>query len=375
MIFIMKNLIFPILFLNSYFNDIFQNSPSQEVSNTGITEFLTNYYGYYIKQSTFIDLSSNYNHQINVLVSGAVHFHTTKEIDLLIDNVMFFNCSAGGIYFNCPRSGSIYINKVCASRCKTDDLLTNIGQFAFITVSPAKKAIVLYLSMSFCSPDSDGDRNEGFHVENGQIYLSNCNFSNNRAYQIAATNIVNPELLNISFSTYSDNTPTHSVCFNILSANVRKNISFTNFVRNTSPLAPSVIFISISVANTYNTTFSTCVFQQNQNTLIYTPSRYIFIVGGWINHHSSYAFQTGYVPLFIGVTNSPSYSTITPLYDHFTTYHCNPLMVPQGQEVEPCQTLPPQCSNIVENNLGLSFIFNFIFLTFHSLHFVQSQGE
>ena len=134
------------LLLLSYFNDIFTYNPSQELSNSGQTEFSTNFYGYYIRHSTFLDLSSNYNHQAYVLVSGAVHFHTSKEVDLLLDNVMFFNCSAGGIYFNCPRSGSIYMNKICASRCKTDDLLSNVGQFSFIAISPFKSAKILLLS-------------------------------------------------------------------------------------------------------------------------------------------------------------------------------------------------------------------------------------
>ena len=354
-----------------------------------ITQRDIDYYGFHLINSVFSDLLNNYGYQNNVFADSAIYFKSARAIDLLIELCIFNNCSTGGILFDCSLRGSCILKKVCAFKCSTDSLVSTNGQFTYQACASSKKNHLIMVSINFCPGEYIGTKYSPAYLIYGQQLLTHSNISNNRVYQISAITIYLPHSFNSTMSTIVDNIPTHSICLYVYQGNCMKNFFFLNIIRNSSPSGRGVItYLNFNDINK-NIQIYSSIFLDNQNTLVFTDDYYHFlwIFGGYIKHAAHYSLtnpnENGYLGApynnyyqkiyFSGVISSNN-PTNTYMNDHFRTYLCNPSDIPSGQDITPCQTIPPPLPSpslcVVLHSDSLSLINMKTFFTIISSSFI-----
>ena len=333
---------------------------------------------YHIHHNIFIGYLNNRNTHQHVLTNGAIHFRTTFECKLMVEECMFENCFSGGIYFVCSNQGSLVVKKCCASKCCTDNVDFSRGQFLISNVPQTNLNIVEDSSIALCSYVLSSNTYDPLYIISGQQSVLNVNLSQNRVNQNSAIYSYNPNQLNISFSTFADNTPTHSNCINVYLTNIlsSRSINYCNFIRNSSPLGGGVTYLSTTVSTslpTYHLFYLNCLFLQNSNTLFFvdtSTSRYILIGRSWIEHSHSLS-NLNYVSTSANVVTA--ITTATFAFDHFRSHVCNPIHDPIGYDLTPCQTIPPllptqtECSmSTIQSNQMFNILLSlhFLFLVF-----------
>ena len=273
---------------------------------------------------------------INVIHGSSLEFTHRTEINLLIEDSMFFNCSSttngGVLYFDCPSNGNLTMEKICANSC----FATNSFQFAYMNLHASKINKVNYLSLTKCSPDHLS-RQHNIRFNSGNVSLNNYNTSYNRLHSYSALSITSSISISLKFLTIVDNLVTQSIAIDLqLSHNFQLNISYMNVIGNNSP--NTAVFYLL-----YGKYFmNNCIFIDNFNTLfqyVYHSSYpgFCSISQSWVRHQSSF-IAGGYITLS-GI--STLHTTATLSLSHFSTYYCYNGENYNQNDLTPCQTLPP----------------------------------
>ena len=353
-----------LLFSPTFF-DYFGSTPQNITEQRNFYQREALNYTYYIVNSIFGNLLNSYGNQNTVLVDGAIYFKTARRIYLLIELCTFYNCSTGGIMFDCSLGGSCILKKICAFECFSDILVSNNGQFTFQSCASDQLNVLSFVSINKCPKDYSGTRKSPAFIRYGRQIIEYSNFSNNKVYQVAAFHIQTPHSFNSSFCTIVDNLPHHSITLYIIEGSGKKTYHQMNLIRNSSPIANGVITFRNFNDPNQKIEFINCIYNENMNTLIFTENRldFLWVIGGWINHASFYSltntnsFSSVWRITFTSLILTSS-STNTYDIDHLRTYLCNPSNQILGEELTPCQTLPPPfptptaCS--YEESMGLS---------------------
>ena len=365
------------VFLHFSFSDYFGVSPSYVTEKESVRQTSTIALSYNLKDNTYIGLNNNQGTHGHMLWGGAIHFRSNGLIRLLVESCMFFNCRGGGIYFYCPSDGRFIISKSCAHSCFTDWNDQTYGQFSSVHTRSDGFHYYDLTSVLLCSPEAvqSASRYSPLYLERGNQRMFSVNMSQNRVYQYACFYAGNIGALNISFSSFSDNLPSHSVCFyfHMTYTDLNRKMRFCNVIRNQSPLASSIFQVnrtpqSHSPSWTQpHIAFEDCIFIQNSNSLFqaFTSAHYLFL-RGWIQHIGSIVIGDQWFSY--SLVQIRTITTATYVIDHFRTYYCNNEI--EEMEVIPCQTLnalfptPTECFMTFEGQtntiLNLFTIFELI---------------
>ena len=370
-------------FLQSSFSDYYGVSPSYITEKQSVKQIEALDLSYNLKDNTYISLYTNQGTNGHILWGGAIHFRSSGLIRLLIETCMFYNCTGGGIYFYCPSDGRFVLTKSCAHSCFTDWNDQSNGQFSqSVTRSNGFNYYELN-SVILCSPEAvvSATRYSPIYLNYGNQKIYNINMSQNRVYQSACFYTANVGTLNISFSSFSDNHPSYSICFYIhmtFTDLVNRRMRFCNIIRNQSPLQNAIFYLQLTNADhkNYHIQFEDCIFLQNSNSLFQAvDTAYYFILRGWIQHIGK--IVTGNEWFSSSLVKIQGITTSTYEVDHFRTYYCNNNV--QEMEIIPCQTLnqffptPTECFMTFEGQtnpiLNLFTIFELI------IPFVFESGQ
>ena len=140
---------------------------------------------------------------------GGVVFFFSNILNSLINNCVFFHCSAqingGAIYINSNFSCNTIVSNCCGSYC--DVRSPNHGQFAYLYSSNNNKNEINDLSILKCSFNYEINRMDSIFFRNGIQKGKNTNFTNN-------LNNIRPGMLfydsntcNCSFFIFINNQP------------------------------------------------------------------------------------------------------------------------------------------------------------------------
>ena len=313
-----------------------------------------------VPQNYFI--SNSFLEHINVFGGSPFEFYHRTIINLLIQDSMFFNCSSdvsgGVLFFQCPNNGNLIMERICGNSCFAPNY-----QFSFIDIHSTKKNILIYCSITKCSPDHLS-RDQVLTINNGNTSINNFNSSHNRLYTNSVFSLTSTLNVNMSFLTIVDNLVTNSVAISMNLGSSNCDISYLNLIGNNSP-SGYVIYMYYSFYFYRN-----CIVIDNFNSLfyyIYSGSYgYCLITQSWIRHQSTFKYDPQHKITF-GTTTL--YTTATLQLSHYSTHHCYNGENYYQNEISPCQTLPPiypsptQCINGTINPLILlNQIFYLLFI-------------
>ena len=363
----MMLLYYPLFIFSDLFNDFFGKDYINLTDGEGIFQRGDVNYNYYIKNTIFGNIINNYGYQNNIHVDGAVYFNSANQIHLLIELCTFFNCTSGGIIFDCSLGGACVLSKVCAFECYSSYLVGGNGQFTYQLCGTSMLNVLSMVSINRCGIDYFGSRKSPAYLNFGKQEVVYSNISNNKVFQHSSLTIMNPNSFNSSFCSLVDNIPSNSICLYIFQGIGFKRFYNYNIIRNSSPNGFGIITFNNQNDVNQKIEFYNSLFIENINTLLHTENSwgYFWIFGGFIFHPTFYSlsntniFNTHWRISLSGVANSVT-STNSYNIDHFRTYLCNPLNAPIGEEISPCQTLPPllptQTSCKLSESSGMSLV-------------------
>ena len=360
--------------LKSSFSTYFGINPSYIDNGTLKTQLVADNFGYHIINNVFENINNNAGYFNYVLTHGAIHFRSILNVFLLVELCSFHQCDASGIYFNCPLNGSFICIKTCAYKCSTFNIDWERGQFSYSVTNLNNIHKMISISISKCNDYMSSSTYDPISMEGGDQEIKNCNFSENRVYQVSALRLYKPNNISLSYSSFSDNSPTHSICIDFYAENrvIGRAISFCNIIRNISPSGNGIINLLRTGTDHYyhHIVFSDCIFFQNHNTLFCMhSSAYYIIYRGWIQHLGSFHNVAGW--LFTTFVSNTGTVTETYLLTHFRTHYCNKEF--QGMELSPCQTLYPlqtQCYSEV-SGIRNDLFFLLSFLKYHLVYLIN----
>ena len=362
---IIWTLFFPKFQILNGFYDYFLRNPSDITNSTNYPQAGGSDIGYHIHDCTFNTLSNNRGVDKLVFVSGAIFFRTTRYVNLLVESCMFYACRSSGVHFICPANGACVIYKNCASHCHTDEIDTNEGQFCYIQTRSDRMNVIDLVSVTKCSPSLTQSRNSAIYLESGRQIVNQYNASYNEVNMRAGIYHLNTNSLNVTFCTYADNNPHHSVVIWLEGGIGWKNISFTNIIRNNSPQGNGIIYFHHTDSTPYF--LINCIIQWNLNQLFYRVNGNILMLSGWLQHGNT--LSNGY--LTTSLVTSTGVATALRVISHFQSYYCGPLYFQQEIISIPCRTmvtLPATPTECIISTIGSeSIIFSFTKIIYFNL--------
>jgi len=201
-----------LLLRTSVFNDIYRKDSTLLSNGTSYNQVKGNVFGYHIFNCVFADMFSNRGSYDLVVVNGVIYFRTTHSVELLVEDCVFCECSAGGIYFYCPNDGASVIMKVCVYNCHTSLSDFKSGQFAYIGTNNLKRNEIDMVSISQCGREISNDKAHPLYLVLGIQKVIYLNSSNNKVYYYSGFSSSGSSKFNMSFSSLYDNLASHSVC-------------------------------------------------------------------------------------------------------------------------------------------------------------------
>jgi len=371
---------------SSTFNDLFGNEATQVSNGTTFGQVNGSSFGYHILNCVFSDMYSNRGSYDLVVVNGVIYFRTTHSVDLFVEDCVFCECSAGGIYFNCGNNGASMLMRICAYNCHTSLSDFKSGQFAYVITKNIKRNDIDLVSISHCGREVSSDKSHPIYLLYGNQKVSYLNSSNNKVYWYSGFSSDAALTFNMTYSSFYDNFASHSVCiyYHIAQRNNDQKFSFCNFVRNISPVSPGVFVIN----NDYNEHefdflyLIDCIFQDNQNDLFYNSNRcegcerVIYLLRCWIQHSGNWQNRCNNGNIFERIScRFENYQTQTHAISFFNEDKCDPDYIHHHEINSPCQTLithPPSPTNCEFNEtVGmkiLSSILSSMIRSFMMLH-------
>jgi len=308
---------------------------------------------------------------------GSVLNYESLKIRLVIENCVFYNCSAGYysgtinggvIYFNCA-DGMYAFSKVCAYRCEGTyyNNYYTYGCFAYMISN--HNNTVQQTTLSNCGPT----RSDNYYYVYGSIYLSggrqycqNDNSSFNYGYSYIGLYSLSATLIDHKFITINSNFATGPSIYGLTSSTSDqiKMVQNSNVVNNTCS-SDGVVYGSGKFTN-----FSNCVFTSNYYTLF---SNTISVTNSYIRHTGPLSSGSAIVVSSV-ITDSPV-ATFEMFY--FATAFCEiPTPAPTleatiQEQCIPGQTLfpPPTDCHYTEGAaefLNLNSIIHLMLISFAS---------
>jgi len=316
------------------FSYYFDKEPSRVIENLNMLHVGE---AYHIRSSSFIGM-----------VGGAVYFYTTTALEVMFDEVLFYNCTsfeAGAVYFKCANS-AVAMYKVCGSDCFTES--SGDSQFAYLEPAHTKINRFDLSTLTHCAPSNRPTRDETITFYNGKQNVTYSNFSYNYCQYSASTVMRAATTLTAEarFCTFFKNVVSLNY---IIHTATTGTCSFMvcNIIDNTSP--SYVIYFSITGS------IIDSIIQGNSHTLFYCNSGTLTITRGWVRHPLTLGTRYS----FVSVTNSLD-ETFTHNILHLSTQQCYVVLENTYQPLPS----PTECFVGSSDNNAISFAKLFGFRVF-----------
>jgi len=248
----------------------------------------------------------------------------SSSLLISVTDSSFFNCSSskgcGAIYYFCDSGKDIVLSRICASTCFTT---TQSSYYQFSYLRTGSKFINLsMITMIKCAPDSVITRNEVFSTQNGYQNLKNMNITSNRANIMSGMRLESATTLEISHSTFSQNTADYAWCLSIYSSSNSPKLEFSNFVNNQH------LHQSLGTLLLYSYTYLTIrssFFKNNPQCLFELSSSSLTVYTSVIVHNN----QVANIPISTDESNiiTQNLNTETMPLSHYSSNQCNNLIV------------------------------------------------
>ena len=324
------------LILRFLYSDYFSTPPC-------LTRYQSMSPGYYLSNCFFQNIYYQFT-------SGGILFYENYHVNLVVEDSVFFNCSANGhggvLYYSCSGyQGSVVFNKVCVSNCYITNNAGHYGSFSRVVISSNRFFNVEHSSIQNCFYLTFGFYHCISAIYGNQTTKS-LNLSKNSVWHQAFT-FSTVSFFEMSYCNVLDTYIGGSYVLYLASGTSLKTFDKCNIINNTSP-SIGVIYIDGNDGGKINE----CIFSNNKDVLIGVPSSTVFVTNCWIDHYDSQKITVG---ALIQIQYAQYGSTSFYYLTYFGTAICiSPTPGPtieggEGLEVLPCQTIPSTCLPISEN--------------------------
>jgi len=274
---------------------------------------------------------------------GGVIYVEGGSFSININSSMFYNCFAnigGAIYFNSLNS---CLRMICANSCSCRADL--ISHFAFLSASQVNQFD--YPSVSNCSHTTSGDY--PIYFVSGNQRFDNANISMNNAEWGSGISIDSPTSFSSSHVTFSNNNESNGICIYFYSDSGTISMSYANIVHNNSPQYGVVL-----VDKEGSKKMIYCIFQNNQNILLYVGSGSLEVSHSFIDH-SELSFSSNIVVSIL--TNNSFTNIVTYQIQFFNSHHCNTDIPPPSRTLDqsPMRSLEKTISRTNEETLRMTY--------------------
>jgi hypothetical protein len=239
---------------------------------------------------------------------------------LLIESTSFFSCKTSGyggaIYFVNTNSGQCVLYEVCGNDCCTTS--NTYGQFNCIELgnTASSKNYVNYSSIARCVNENSNTYHTLRHCY-GINYCPSINVSMNKCYYRSGIYSIpysnsNSVTCSLSYSTFTDNSATHSICIMLYTTGAKYEIKSCNILRNTQ--------VSLGSGGTIRSDGDTtikdsCILENTATYVLFQGSSYTITLSNCIVDSTS---KSGNV-----VTQSTVTKSFILALNHISTRNCH----------------------------------------------------
>jgi len=293
------------------------DSPNERFFSTNVSQDISIESCVFSRNSVFVGNGGSNWADITNPKGGVIYVSSSGSYNIIIQDSSFIHCSAeseGGAIYMRFTDGSLRIQRTCAFECC---VTTNTqGHFACIWLNG--------MSSHDSNTIASCSRSNQFGYGSLMLYLSNfsiryINSSMNHAFSISTLFIYDPNPLDMSMCTLSENSASKDITLWMRGGFGRRNVSNSNIVHNNST-ETGVVYIT----GDGDFTMINCIFKNNTNTLFYVYSGIIKVFNCLIDHKLTLFDRKITSSWTSNYYSSNNVQTTTPTYhiSHFSDDFC-----------------------------------------------------